>query len=106
MVEAIIKKDNGDVIEVKTFDSINEAFKYAEKHYVHYYIETEGGPIYPIDNLDLPEAEESRHMANYKVKVYDEEFYMVLSDEEHHGIAMLAAVSKGAIKLTLIDEDQ
>ena len=103
MVESIIKKDNGEVIETKSFGSINEAFKYAEKRYIHYYIETEGGPIYPIDNLDLPEAEESRRASNYKIRVLDEEFFMVLTDEEYRGIAMLAAMSHGAIEITLVE---
>mgnify|MGYP007111743787 CR=1 FL=1 len=38
-------------------------------------------------------------MHNYKIRVLDEEFFMVLSDEEYRGIAMLAAMSHGAIEI-------
>lgn len=44
-------------------------------------------------------------MSNYKVRVLDEEFFMILSEEEYRGIAMLAAMSHGAIELTLVEEN-
>ena len=52
MVEAVIKKDDGSVIETKSFDSINDAFKYADARYINYYIEFDGEPIYPIDSIE------------------------------------------------------
>lgn len=43
-------------------------------------------------------------MSNYKIRVIDEEFYMVLTEEEYRGISMLAAMSHGAIAITPINE--
>lgn len=43
-------------------------------------------------------------MSNYKIRVLDEEFFMVLNDEEYRGISMLAAMSHGAIEITLVEE--
>lgn len=43
-------------------------------------------------------------MHNYKIRVLDEEFFMVLNDEEYRGIAMLVAMSHGTIEITLIEE--
>lgn len=43
-------------------------------------------------------------MHNYKIRVLDEEFFMVLNDEEYRGIAMLAAMSHGAVDITPVKE--
>lgn len=43
-------------------------------------------------------------MSNYKIKILDEEFFMLLTPEEHRGIALLAARSHGAIVIELVDE--
>lgn len=43
-------------------------------------------------------------MSNYKIKILDEEFFMLLTPEEHRGISMLAAMSHGAIEIVLADE--
>ena len=43
-------------------------------------------------------------MSNYKIRVLDEEFFMLMTDEEYRGVAMLAAMSHGAIEIILADE--
>ncbi len=43
-------------------------------------------------------------MSNYKIRVLGEEFFMLMTEEEYRGVAMLAAMSHGAIEITLIEE--
>lgn len=43
-------------------------------------------------------------MSNYKIRVLDEEFFMLMTEEEYRGVAMLAAMSHGVIEITLIEE--
>jgi hypothetical protein len=43
-------------------------------------------------------------MSNYKIRVLGEEFFMLMTEEEYRGVAMLAAMSRGAIEITLADE--
>lgn len=43
-------------------------------------------------------------MHNYKVRIFDEEFFIVFTDEEYRGIAMLAAMSHGAVSIELAEE--
>lgn len=43
-------------------------------------------------------------MSNYKIRIHDEEFYMLMTDEEYRGVAMLAAMSHGVIEIILIEE--
>lgn len=42
-------------------------------------------------------------MSNYKIRVLDEEFFMLLTDVEYQGIAMLASKSHGAVSIELAD---
>lgn len=43
-------------------------------------------------------------MHNYKIRVLDEEFFMILSDDEYRGIVMLAAMSHGAVEVTPVEK--
>lgn len=43
-------------------------------------------------------------MSNYKIRVLDEEFFMVLTREEYRGIAMLAAMSNGMVSIMLAEK--
>ena len=43
-------------------------------------------------------------MSNYKIRILDEEFFMLMTDYEYQGVAMLAAMSHGAVEITLADE--
>ena len=43
-------------------------------------------------------------MSNYKIRILDEEFFMLMTDYEYQGVAMLAAMSKGAVSIELIEE--
>lgn len=49
------------------------------------------------------EKEGGETMSNYKIRVLGEEFFMLMTDEEYRGVAMLAAMSHGAIEITLAD---
>ena len=42
-------------------------------------------------------------MSNYKIRVLNEEFFMVLTCEEYRGIAMLAAMSHGMVSIILAE---
>ena len=43
-------------------------------------------------------------MSNYKIRVLDEEFFMLMTDDEYQGVAMLATMSHGAVSIELTDE--
>lgn len=43
-------------------------------------------------------------MSNYRIRVIDEEFFMLLTDEEYRGIALLAELSHGVIEIILADK--
>lgn len=43
-------------------------------------------------------------MHNYKIKIFDEEFFMLMTDDEYRGVAMLAAMSHGAVSIELAEE--
>jgi hypothetical protein len=51
---------------------------------------------------DFEVLKAAKHIQNYKVKMVGREFFMLMSDIEYRGAAMLATMSNGSIEITPI----